>query len=281
MDLLSLLMGSMTNESTLSALSGKTGASSQSITKLIASALPLLLRFLTINAGSQNGGRALLTALDGHTDTRPMELQIQDADEADGTKILNHIFGNDKDQVYNFLSHQSGMNNNQVNSVLSSIAPAILSGLSAATTSASHQVNLSDGLDLSDLMGMFGGSQPQQQSGGLLGSLFGGGQQPVQQQSSGGLLGSLFGIGQQPVQQQQQSSGGLLGSLFGIGQQPVQQQPQQSGGLLGSLFGGGQQQQQQPGNLIESLFTGGQQQPVQQSAFDGGDLLNLLASLMK
>ena len=209
-----------------------------------------------------------------------MELQIQDADEADGTKILNHIFGNDKDQVYNFLSHQSGMNNNQVNSVLSSIAPAILSGLSAATTSASHQVNLSDGLDLSDLMGMFGGSQPQQQSGGLLGSLFGGGQQQ-QQQSSGGLLGSLFGIGQQPVQQQQQSSGGLLGSLFGIGQQPVQQQPQQSGGLLGSLFGGGQQQQQQPGNLIESLFTGGQQQPVQQSAFDGGDLLNLLASLMK
>ena len=71
--------------------------------------------------------------------------------------------------------------------------PAMLSGLSAATnasantatatataaqaSTAASQIDLSDGLDMKELMSLLGGSQPQvqqkPQSGGLLSALFG------------------------------------------------------------------------------------------------------------
>ena len=62
-----------------------------------------------------------------------------------------------------------------------------MSGLSAATASnAKPGFDLSDGLDMGDLMAIFGGGS--QSSGGLLGGLMGGGKP-----SAGGLFGSLFG----------------------------------------------------------------------------------------
>ena len=97
-------------------------------------------------------------------------------------------------------------------SLLGLIAPALLSGLSAATNHAQQQ----NSYDMSGLLSMFGG-QPQQQQGGLLSQLFGA---PQQQQQTGGLLSQLLGGGQ--VQQQQ--SGGFLSQLFGAKpQQQVQQ----------------------------------------------------------
>ena len=66
---------------------------------------------------------------------------------------------------------QSGLSGKEVNSALDSIAPALLSSLNTATVSAKKKkVDLSDGLDLSDVMGLLGGNS----GGSLLGSLFGG-----------------------------------------------------------------------------------------------------------
>ena len=241
MNLLNLLMGSMTNDSSLNALSGKTGLSNKSLNKLLVAAIPLLLKFLTKNAGKQGGAQSLLSALGGHKDTRSMAQQIEAADADDGAKILNHIFGGEKEAVLSSLAKESDLDNSQVSAALSNMAPALMSGLSAATTSAS-KVDLSDGLDLSDLMGMFGGaSAAPQQSSGLLGGLLGGGSNTASQ--GAGLLGSLLGGGSSAASSQ--ASSGL-------------------GSLLGGLLGGGAQQEQ-----------------VQESSFDGGDLLGMLSSLMK
>ncbi|MCR5137031.1 MAG: DUF937 domain-containing protein [Oscillospiraceae bacterium] len=217
MNLLNLLLKSLLTDSSLSALAKKTGLNAASLKKLIPLAVPLLIKFLTNNASSQSGALSLLGALGQHTSTKSMDLQIDEADTDDGDKIIHHIFGDQSDAAVESLAEQSGMTTRDVSSALSGIAPALLSGLSAATSSASLKpaasgsIDLSDGLDLSELMMLFGGQsstglfggKPQSsgQGGGLLSGLLGGG-------FGGGLLGSLLGGGSPAVAEEDSSLNG-------------------------------------------------------------------------
>ena len=222
MDLMSLLLGTLTSGDSVNALSQKTGLSSDKLVKLVTSAIPVLLKSLTKNASSQDGAQSLLTALSQHKETRTMAEQIGAADEQDGEKIIHHILGAQSDDVVKTLAKDADMDGADATKALSSFAPALMSGLSAATTSAS-KVDLSDGLDLSDLMAMFGGAQakPASESNGLLGGLLGGGQSPL-----GGLLGGGEGGG----------IGSLLGGLFGGAENKEQQTDAfDSNALLGTL----------------------------------------------
>lgn len=218
MDLLSMLMSSMTSNSSVEALSKKSGGSSKAIKTLLLMAIPLIIRYMTKNAKeSQQGATSLLGALQQHTSTQPVTNQISNADAADGAAILGHVFGNDYNSVVQNLASQSGLTQTQASSVLQNLAPALMSGLSAATSSVSTQsqnsgFNLSDGLDLSDIAALMGGGQKPQQSSAtsLLSSLMGGSQKPQQSSGLSGMLGSLLGGGQQ-------QSSSLLGSLLGGG----------------------------------------------------------------
>lgn len=159
MNLLTLLLGSMMTQSSVNNLSGKTGTSQSAIMKLLPLAIPILIKYLTKNAQSQQGALSLLGALTQHKNTNSMELQLADADADDGDKILNHILGGNYGNVMNQLAGQSGMSEDQVSSVLANIAPALLSGVSAANT----QQQSSGAGSLGSLMSMFGGAaQPQQ-----------------------------------------------------------------------------------------------------------------------
>lgn len=260
MNLLVLLLKLLMSNSSLNAASNKTGISKELIKKLLPLAIPLLIKYMTRNAAQQGGAASLLSALTQHTSNRSMEDQINEVDSEDGSKIIGHILGDDKDEVAERLAKQSGLSKVAVLAILAAIAPSILNALSAANQTQVQQqqaaaaANNSVG-DFSSLMNLFGGQQPVQQ-------------QVQQPQSTLGLLGSLLG-GQQPVQQQvQQPSGlGLLGSLLG-GQQQVQQPVQQPSGLglLGSLMGGNAVQQQA-------------QQPLTEASIDGTELLQLLSAL--
>ena len=175
MNLLNVLLKSMLSDGSINSLSQKTGLSSGQLKKLLPLAIPVLIAAMTKNASNKEGATSLLGALTQHRNTKPMEQQIAEADISDGEKILAHILGGNSQVNIQDLAKQTGMSQQQVASALSGITPAMLSGLSAATTTTGKQsgkVDLSDGLDLSDVMNMLGGSQPQS-SGGLLGSLFG------------------------------------------------------------------------------------------------------------
>lgn len=209
MNLLSVLLKTLLADGSVTALAKKTGLSSSMLKKLLPLAIPLLLKAMTNNASSQSGAQSLLGALTQHTSKKSMPEQIDDADLDDGSKILGHIFGNSAPAEYQGLAAQTGLSADQVSTALSGIAPALLSGLSAATASsgAVGKVDLSDGLDLGDVMAMLGGGQSAPaSSGGLLGSLLGGGQ------SGSSPLGSLLG-----GQSSASPMGGLLGSLLGGG----------------------------------------------------------------
>ena len=186
MNLLSLLCKSLLADGALSALAKKTGLSSAKLKKLIPLAVPLLLKALTNNASSQGGLQSLLGALTQHKNTRSVAEQIRDADTVDGGKILAHILGKNADAEVRSLAAQTDLNDQEVRSVLSSITPSLLSGLSAFTASGAGkpQLDLSDGVGLEDVMAIFGGaSAPSSSAGGLLGGLFGGKQEEEEQDS--------------------------------------------------------------------------------------------------
>ena len=258
MNLLNLLLGSMTSNSALSALSANTGTTTDETSSLVSSALPALLGALTNNASSTEGAQSLLNALGQHTETTAMSEQLANADLNDGQAIIQHILGNNTASVVQSLSNETGVSENQVNSLLDNIAPAVLSGLSAATTSAQNNTSNEGGFDFSDLLSTFGGlqqeAQTQAQDEGI--SL-----ESATSQASG-IFSSLFGGGSDNASQNT-SSGGLFGGNSG-------------GGLFGGL-----------GNLFSNIFgTSAEEETVQQpeqneSLFDGSDLLSSLLNLLQ
>ncbi len=172
MNLLGILLKALLNKNTLSALAKKTGLTTAKLKKLIPLALPLLLKYLTSNAASQTGALSLLGALGQHNTAKALPIQIAEADPEDGGKILGHIFGSNTQPEIETLAAQSGLSGKEVNTALDSIAPVLLSSLNTAAASAKKKkVDLSDGLDLSEVMTLLGGNS----GGSLLGNLFGGG----------------------------------------------------------------------------------------------------------
>ena len=158
MSLLETLLRSMTSTSSLDTMSRRTGGNNDQMAALITAALPILLRALTANASTQSGAESLNEALGQHRETGSIAEQFEMADTADGAKILQHILGGNSSTVMSGLSRQSGLSNDQVGSALSALAPVLLSSLSAASSQAPVQrrrpaIDLSDGIDASDIMG--------------------------------------------------------------------------------------------------------------------------------
>jgi len=132
MDLVSTILKSMTSDSSLGALAGKAGVSADSVEKAITSAIPSLIGSLTKNASSAAGAKSLLGALSQHEDKSDVSSQIKNADEEDGNKIIGKIMGDGKDDFISSIAKKAGINAGQSNAILSSIAPALLSSISAA-----------------------------------------------------------------------------------------------------------------------------------------------------
>ena len=136
MNLLTILTQLMTSGASINAVSVKTGLSSKQLKKLLPTLIPIVLKYMTGNASSTSGATSLLGALAQHNNKKSMDLQLQEADEEDGSKIIGHIFGKDENKVTADLSAQTGLETSQISQVLSVIAPALMSGVSGAADSA-------------------------------------------------------------------------------------------------------------------------------------------------
>ena len=133
MNLLQLLLGTLTSNDSVSSVSKKTGVNSKTTSKLLMMAIPLLISYMTKNASKKTGAQSLLSALGQNTSQAPVAQQVAQADTDDGAKIIAHILGQDQNTVLSNLANQTGLSAGQVNSVLSNIAPALLNSLGTAT----------------------------------------------------------------------------------------------------------------------------------------------------
>ena len=215
MNLLQLLLGSLASKESVESTSKKTGVKSNDVSKLLMIAIPLLISYMTRNAAKKEGATSLFNALNQHNNSQNLAQQVADADETDGGKIIAHILGKDQDNVVQSLAQASNLSSNQVSSVLSTIAPALLAGLATATFTSSKKkkkadkVDLSDGIDLSDIAAILGSSSNSNQAADLLGTLLNAG---AKQETSP--LSSILGAVTGSAASQKQADGSELLSIL-------------------------------------------------------------------
>ena len=247
----SALMNTLLTDENLQEISRETKTTPDEVKRVVNAAVPLF---------EENGAQAAETKL-----TRAA---------ANGTNrsILGTLLGAGASAA---VSQNSGVSQKKTSSILSLIAPLLLSSMLGTSQNASSNSGLSSLL------------------GGLLG--LGGTQtaQPVQQNNTAGtlsLLSSLLGAGMASQQAQQPQTISLFGGQQQV-QQPVYQQPVQNNtaagaSLLSNLLGMGGLQQAQPVQQVQqpqtiNLFGGQQQvQQPQQQASQGGGLMDLLMGLI-
>lgn len=179
------------------------------VSNVLSAAVPILLTGMQRNAGTASGAASLSGALADHAsaDVSDPAAFLKTADIKDGKKILGHVLGSDQNAIVQRVSAESGVTKGKTTSILTMLAPLLLSLLG----------------------GQQNEQQSQQESGfdllGMLGGLLGGGssQESESQQQSGGLLDSLGGLGGlsslfggSSSQQESSSGGGILSSILGI-----------------------------------------------------------------
>lgn len=131
MDILDLLSGQLDSEKLLKQLSGSTGANTDQVQKAIQLGLPALLQSMGRNASTEQGATALAKALDSHKDDKIDDVEdfIKSVNIEDGSKILGHVLGGNKQKVQRNLAKQTGLQDNQVTDIMSQLAPLVLGTL--------------------------------------------------------------------------------------------------------------------------------------------------------
>lgn len=135
-------------------------------------AVTALLGGLSDNAQSEQGEQSLAQALDGHAASTLLDggsVNIGDVDTSDGQKILDHVFGNQGQDVVQALSGASGANQGMIQKLLPILAPIVLAYL------AKHMAGGKYGNILGPILA--GGAVGSGASvlGQILGQVFGGG----------------------------------------------------------------------------------------------------------
>ncbi|MCX8533773.1 DUF937 domain-containing protein [Chryseobacterium luquanense] len=217
MSLIDLLTGNTGNQVAEQA-ENKFGISKNQIIALLAVATPLVISYLRNKSQDAKEAEALNNALDKDHDGSILDDTSQlDNRQDEGGSILSHVFGNQKNNVENQLSQNTGISIDKIGPILAMLAPVIMGYIGKEK----QQNNVGAG-GLGDLLGgILGGAQSQaqqQQSNPLndiLGSVLGGGQSQSSGNPLNDILGSVLGGGQQKQQQGGGGLGDLLGGLFG------------------------------------------------------------------
>ena len=178
MDLTNIL-GALTGNDAVDAISQNLKIDQKQVSSVISSALPFLLGAMQQNAASQAGAASLAEALGYHAgNAGNIVNNLKAADLTDGGKILSHIFGGNLSSVLNGISKKTGVGSNLVGTILATIAPSLLALLGKGQQSSGTNAAGLESMLGTILGGMSSGSGNSSMGG--LGSILGG-------------LGSIFG----------------------------------------------------------------------------------------
>ncbi|MBM4236598.1 MAG: DUF937 domain-containing protein [Firmicutes bacterium] len=174
MDIMNIIAKQLSDPRVYQQLSTNAGTKPQQAQQVTQTALPMLLKALQQNASSPEGAQSLQNALQQHQNDPVSDLLgfFKNVDTSDGSKILQHIFAGQQENVQTDLANKVGLQNNQVSNLLVQLAPLVLGMLGNQQQAQGNQGTVND--LLSQVMGMIG-NQPQQQSNqfGIMGLILG------------------------------------------------------------------------------------------------------------
>ncbi|MFD3704127.1 DUF937 domain-containing protein [Nocardia sp. NPDC058658] len=169
------------------------GVDQATATTAVQAALPTLLGGLQANATEPQGAAALLGALDNHGGLVEGKgaVDLGQVDVGDGEKIVDNVFGTEKNTVISALGAGGGTGGNDlIAKLLPILAPIVLAYLAKQLTGGGaapqqQQAPASNG-GLGDLLGgLLGGSSNTGGLGGVIGEAL--------SKNAGGALGSVLG----------------------------------------------------------------------------------------
>jgi hypothetical protein len=163
MDLNSII-SQLTGNNLIGEIAKKFNIDTNKIMDVIKAAIPKFLSAMQKNAGTAAGAAALTQALGNHAG-QGLSINLED-----GKKILEKIFGGNLGSVISNLGKQTNTTNDQVNNILASIAPNLLSVLGKGAGSGNIG-NILGGL-LGGASNSNSGSNAGKVLGGLLGKMF-------------------------------------------------------------------------------------------------------------
>jgi hypothetical protein len=140
-------------------------------------AVPALVGGMQANAKDRAGAASLHKALGKHRHQRHAgKVDVDKVDTAEGEKIVQNVFGGNKDQVVNRLVGSGDEGGSGVmGKLLPMLAPIVMSQVAEKLGGSDSSGSDKSGGGLSDLLGgMLGGSE-HDGPGGMLGGLLGGG----------------------------------------------------------------------------------------------------------
>ncbi len=113
----------------------RSGASSSDVTKVLSQALPLLLGGANDQAKNTDTASSFTQALSSHAkaDTSDLGSFLAGIDLADGAKIIGHLLGSEQDSTTKSVAKQAGVSQKKTASILSSVAPLLMSLLGKQT----------------------------------------------------------------------------------------------------------------------------------------------------
>ena len=119
------------NDKDLGKLSSQLGGNENDIKVGLISALPAILQALNKNTQTAEGAESLNKALEKHDGSVLNNLSgyLNNPDLNDGAGILNHLFGNQTENVAQAVSKSSGLDSNGSLKMLQILAPLVLGAL--------------------------------------------------------------------------------------------------------------------------------------------------------
>lgn len=132
---LSKLAGTLLSSDSISGLSEATGASGSDVSKVLATALPVLLSGASDQAKDKKTSNGFASALSDHAkdDTSNLSAFLGNVDLEDGAKIIGHLLGSGKDDTVDEVAKDTGVSSNNTAAILSAAAPLLLSLLGQQT----------------------------------------------------------------------------------------------------------------------------------------------------
>lgn len=123
------LAGTLLSSDSIEGLSGLTGVSGSDISNVLAQGLPTLLSGANAQAKDKDTSAGFAAALAQHAkdDTGNLSSFMGKVDMEDGSKIIAHLLGSDKDQTLSNISKKAGVSAKDTSSILSAVAPLLMS----------------------------------------------------------------------------------------------------------------------------------------------------------
>lgn len=162
MNLLDMLTGQLSDTNTLNQLGQPSGADTSQVQQLVQVGLPLLMQAMGKNSSTTEGAQELTAALDQHKDADVNDIPgfLNKVDTNDGAKIVEHVLGEENEQVQKNLAKKTGMDASQVSSILTMLAPLVMGYLG--------QQKKEQNLDANGVSGMLTNTLSQSSDSGMM-----------------------------------------------------------------------------------------------------------------